>query len=342
VRKCSVKGVNGVEFVKYVESVSVATEGGLVEYVIEHRVDPLTKHVSRINPFRYMREAEAASRPVETASECPFCTPKVLRITPLPRSTRGNSVAFPNLYPFSAHHLVVVPNASRHLMGLEEISAEDLADAFHTIYEYFRGNYSRNRELKFVYINMNFLPTAGASQPHLHLQVFQEPRPTEFHRELLLKSLGYMRKFNANYWLDLVKSEEEVGERFIRRYNSCVLLSSFSPLLNGEVVCVFDVDSLFDLDPGDLAKVVAKTLKVYSELFKSHGVNLAIFDTGFYRKSISYFKPQMRLVVRKKLAELYANDVGFMELFHREPIVVIPPEKLADDLRSSFKGELTP
>lgn len=337
-RKYSTRGVNGVEFVKYVEDVEVRTEEKSIRYVIEHRVDPLTKHVTRISPSRARREAEIAEpRELGDGSTCPFCSPRVLRVTPLPRILRGYSAAFPNLHPFSAHHIVVVPNTSTHVVKLDELSAEDLANSLRLAFDYFKGNYSRDPSLKFAYVNMNFLPSAGASQYHLHFQVFQTSRPTTFHKELLARSMRYRRKFGTNYWDDIVKSEEELGERFIGWTGPCATIASFSPLLNGEVLCVFSSDLLAESGYEFLAEVLSKLLRAYGTAFPYHGMNMTIFDTVFYRKSSAYFRPHLRLVARKRLTEFYTNDVGFMELIHREPVVVVVPEKLAVDLKSSLR-----
>ena len=97
----------------------------------------------------------------------------VLTATPtFPDGSRiqfGESVTFPNLYPFGEGHVVTVITKDHFV---EMFSRQQIVDALHGQMKALvpAGGYAS--------INWNFLPSAGASLLHPHMQGLADSRPS--------------------------------------------------------------------------------------------------------------------------------------------------------------------
>src|SRR5208337_5575318 len=78
--------------------------------VLQYRREDLTGFQCRISPGRTTRGIDVPFRFLSDPEGCPFCPGQVERTTPaFPDGTRmrvGESITFPNLFPFARRHVV--------------------------------------------------------------------------------------------------------------------------------------------------------------------------------------------------------------------------------------------
>src|SRR5690554_3053439 len=86
----------------------IRTERGLLQY----RRELLTGIRCRISPVRVERRIDTAPAMPDSRDGCPFCPGAIDTSTPTfedgSRLRCGESVTFPNLYPFAGRHVVTV------------------------------------------------------------------------------------------------------------------------------------------------------------------------------------------------------------------------------------------
>jgi UDPglucose--hexose-1-phosphate uridylyltransferase len=86
----------------------VVTSRGTLQYRTEHH----TGLRCRISPDRLKRQIDTSLCYPSNAEGCPFCRDAVMTVTPTfpdgKRIIRGESVTFPNLFPFGEGHIVTV------------------------------------------------------------------------------------------------------------------------------------------------------------------------------------------------------------------------------------------
>src|SRR5512136_1264021 len=86
----------------------VVTSRGTLQY----RTEYLTGLRCRISPDRLKRRIDQTLYLPSSAEGCPFCRDAVMTVTPTfpdgNRILRGESVTFPNLFPFGEGHVVTV------------------------------------------------------------------------------------------------------------------------------------------------------------------------------------------------------------------------------------------
>jgi hypothetical protein len=113
--------------------------GELVRTTIDVRVDPLTRHTSRILPERGLmprNDFDLAAFARENQPRCPFCperidalTPKLTpAIHPSGRIVDGEAVLFPNLHAYSSHSCKSVYSPRLHYLPLEDMTERLVAD----------------------------------------------------------------------------------------------------------------------------------------------------------------------------------------------------------------------
>ncbi len=344
-----VRGYGGVEYERIIVKARLKEppKFELSEQVIEYRRDPLLKRWCRINKLRTLREIHITYDVMElfheTKRRCPFCANAIESRTPLLQDGRrlinGRTAAFPNLYPFAPYHLVVIPDMEDHYKAPWNLEIDELRNSIDLCRKFFIETHERDPHARYCSINMNFLYPAGASQPHLHLQVFLDYKPSWLTSFTLSRSRAYKLKFNSNYWDDIVKSEFEIGKRVFYKGDVTTWFAGFAPLCNGEVVGVFEYDktSVVELEDHEiegLARDLRRVFELLNSRLKALSLNMVIMDAGFEgKKSRGYFRLHVRVCIRKNPEPHYVNDVGFMELLHLEPVITIVPEELAESLR---------
>ncbi len=320
--------------------------------LVEYREDPLTGSQSRINVKRAGRARQAQRGEVDlsemierTRSGCFFCpenierrTPKFPpRICPNGRIRRGESVVFPNLFPFAEYHAVATLT-QRHFLDLDQFTPEMLVDNIMTSKEYIASVHRKVKRARYPMWIWNHMPPSAASVIHPHVQIVVDRAPTPELERLITRSEEYFRRHGRNFWQDLIDEEKRIGQRYIGESDSLAVIASYAPRGNREIQMIFKgVSNLADLDEnqtGDFASTIVKILRCYNKM----GVNS--FNLVTYSAPVGqnpdYFWLSARMISRPFFQPFYTGDSGFMERFFNVWVIETLPEELASEMRSAF------
>jgi galactose-1-phosphate uridylyltransferase len=294
----------------------VATPKGTLEY----RKESLTGLRCRISPDRLKRQIDQTLSIPSTSDDCPFCPASVLTATPtFPDGNRiqiGESVTFPNLYPFGEGHVVTVITKEHFV---DTFTHKQIADA---LYGQMRALLSIDG---YASINWNFLPSAGASLLHPHMQGLSETRPSAIVECYLSAGRAYRTTYGRTYW-EAVREEERISDRYL--FGDEILWSAHAvPIGEREVRGILPISSLHEFEDyiDLLARGILEILSLYRRL-GTHAFNMSVFfdkkgaDNGFcaFCSLISRINPNPSST----------SDSAFMERMHLEPVILTLPEEL--------------
>ncbi|HPS58472.1 MAG TPA: hypothetical protein PK514_10230 [Spirochaetota bacterium] len=306
----------------------------------EIRTDPFTGRNSRILffPLRELPVAGYEQILKKDTGFCPFCPENVEKITPkfnpelfsMERYRSGQAVCFPNAFPYDENGAVTVITPE-HFVGIDSFTCALIADAFSCCVEYLKDVSLKQPEAVFQSINWNFLPLAGSSIIHPHLQVTASAVATNYYNDIL-KTAGAL---NGNIFKSLVDYEKEAGERFLSDDGYFSWIAAFAP--QG----VFDVLAISSgyIEPGDLNSrrldaLVGGILKVLKFIASMQMIsfNLSLFFVIGERG----FTPHLRMCPRTNLPPLDTSEINYMKMIHNEPMSTLKPEDVAAELKKSW------
>ena len=294
----------------------VVTERGTLQYREEH----LTGLHCRISPDRLRRQIDQSLYLPSNAAGCPFCHDAVLAVTPTfpdgSRIIRGDSVTFPNLFPFGEGHIVTVITRKHNVTTF---TGQQIVDALLSQIEALRPVDG------YPSINWNYLPSAGASLVHPHLQGLSDPYPSRILELYLTASSNYRKTHRTNYWDD-VKDQERSSDRYL--FGEEIHWSAHAvPVGEREVRGILPISTLDEMENYVhlMARDILEILALYREL-GTHAFNMSLFfdkcgdDHGFraFCSMISRINPNPSST----------SDSAFMERLHLEPVIMTLPEDL--------------
>jgi len=320
-----------------------------LEVESEIRFHPLTGRTSRIAHFATFQgfpKTDLGPLAESTRNACPFCADKVETITPkfpsdmVPegRIKLGETVIFPNLSPYDKHSAVAVATRE-HYVPLLELSSRQLTDAFAGALQYFERCAKDDPEAEYPLVNWNYMPYAGASMVHTHLQVYATSNPGNYHADLIDASRAYRKKSGHNFWADFLAEEIRLDERYIGRTGNAEWLTHYTPFgTMGDVLFMFpNRASSWDLLPQDLSDMV----QGLQRLFRYYdSVGLQSFNLALYpgARGQDYFWTHGIVSPRISLNPATgACDINALRHLYNEPFSIIRPEKQRDDIRPFFK-----
>jgi UDPglucose--hexose-1-phosphate uridylyltransferase len=303
----------------------IPTAKGILQYRKEH----FTGLTCRISPDRLNRHIDHASYIPETSEPCPFCRENIFSVTPtFPDGNRiihGESVTFPNLYPFGKSHIVTVITRDHSVLIFTHRQIVDALFSQAEALQHIDG---------YASINWNFLPSAGASLIHPHMQGLSDSRPSRIVDQYIRASQQYRRKHSRNYW-EAVKMEEKVSERYL--FGDEILWSAHAvPVGEREVRGILPISSLDDLAEyvDLLAQGILEILSLYRTLC-TYAFNMSIF---FDKKDNNNgFFAFCSLISRINPNQLSTSDSAFMERLHLEPVILTLPEDLGRYYRTGHQ-----
>jgi UDPglucose--hexose-1-phosphate uridylyltransferase len=294
----------------------LATSAGLLQYRQEH----LTGLRCRISPGRLNRHLDQELIVRNNSDGCPFCPEQVFSVTPTfadgSRIVRGESVTFPNLFPFGEGHVVTVITREHFVDTFRRGQVVDallgLGEALRTVDGY-------------ASINWNFLPSAGASLVHPHMQGLADTRPSQIVSRYLHAGKEYSRVHGRRYW-DAVREEERSSDRYL--FGDEILWSAHAvPVGEREVRGILPISSLDEIETytGSLADGILEILSFYRKL-GTYAFNMSIFFDK--RGADNGFCSFCSLISRINPNPSSTSDSAFMERLHLEPVILTLPEDL--------------
>ena len=322
------------------------------EIPLEIRYDPLTGQTARIfdlayRPIERPDFKEMVKRSRETI--CPFCPEAIEKSTtlypkevlPEGRVTVGEACLFPNLLPLDRYTGVCVMSR-KHYIAIEEFTPEVMKDAFMAALSFIRQVAEQDPTVRNFNINWNYMPPAGSSIIHPHLQVNCGEIPTRQISLQMEASRKYYTENDRTFWEDYIVAEKEAKERFIMDLGQTFWTMSFAPYgAYPDLWCIFpEHSSLLELRDEDLdpfLQGLAGAIKYISgEEFYSFNVSI------FSGREEEHFRVNGRVSPRLLLREIGNSDQTYYQVLHREPCSMKPPESMRERVLSLFREQVGP
>lgn len=324
--------------------------GELIEVAarVELRFDPLTGRTCRLVPYSLLRIIRPDLDALEKRSKaltCPFCPPLVERITPrfppdlFPEGLirRGKAFAFPNIDPYDVYGVVVVMT-DEHFVTPDKLDHETVCNAITAAHTYIKRVREVDARAEYSFIAWNYMPPAGGSLVHPHLQCNAGYYPTSYQKQILGASGRYYKEKGTNYWVDLIEQEKRTGERWVGKTGGVAWLTGFAPRGRlSDVIAVFpDKASVTELTEDDLSDFTAGLLRVIGYF---NELNLISFNMSTYSGlDKREFRVHARITPRGQLlySPIETSDQFYYQILHDENICILPPEDAAAGLRKRF------
>jgi UDPglucose--hexose-1-phosphate uridylyltransferase len=314
----------------------------------EIRTDPLTGRTARICHFMKLQweKPDFETLVAGTDAWCPFCADKVLKVTPcfakelIPegRLQKDDMVIFPNIAPYDSIGAVAT-FGDRHYIPMTAFDPAHMAAAFGFALDFFkRVDATGHPESVYPIINWNYMPPAGSSLIHPHLQVFSTSSAPNLMQQELIASKSYLETHGSNFWDDLVAAEILSGERYLGKIGRSHWLTAFAPMgVAGDVLAVFEgvrcTLELSDQDILDMATGLAKVMAEYDKI-GVYSFNMNFFTgakTDDHYRFHLLFSP--RTFFNQKLG---TPDIGALRNLFNETLCMAYPEEINGMLKKGF------
>jgi UDPglucose--hexose-1-phosphate uridylyltransferase len=313
--------------------------GEPVQRPIEIRRHPITFRSCRITLSRSL-EKEAGTEflpepPPNAAdtSQCPFCEPQVLRMTPrldskifsAPRFKTGKSVLFPNLFPYGSYSAVSLVDEN-HFVEIGSASPESYSDCFKNAVRYLKEISTMDSDALYMALTQNHLPSAGGSLLHPHLQINADRVPSNHHRFLRERSGGYYEQNGSLLFSDYLAHERDDGSRYIGVTGDWEWMAAFAPEgffeIWGILPGIVSIRDLSDEHLSALAQGVVNTQRLYRSLNRNgYNLGMLIVEAPFSRLEL-----HIVLVVRSNHAPWVRNDHTGFEVMLGDMATFVAPE----------------
>jgi galactose-1-phosphate uridylyltransferase len=337
-----------LQFISQSVNARIVEPGGReIERLVEIRTNPITGRTSRITFSRGLETEPGTARlpdpppDARATDQCPFCPPQLERLTPRltpaldadGRLVRGESVLFPNLFPYAAYSAVSLFDR-QHYVPIGTAAPETYRDSFVNCRRFLKRVRRQAPETVYMAITQNHLPSAGGSLLHPHLQVHADRVAANHFRFLEARAAAHFDATGRGLFSDYLAQEQCDGRRVIGACGRWQWLAAFAPegfyelwaLLPG-VISFFDIT---DKDWSDLAAGVLRAQKLYRHLNRN-GYNLGLLAVENGRSRL-----ELRLVMlaRSNHAPWVRNDHTGFEVMLGDMATFSAPEETARQARS--------
>ena len=180
----------------------LAAGGAWTRVRLRWRRDPLTGASARILTGVKL---QPSTRPdmTELTAKPPFCpfdsehletatVPFPAELTTEGRIRVGRAVVVPNIMAYATHSAVGIYDPGRHFLDLDELTPVLVGDALIAMVRHARAVRRFDPTAQWSSINANFLPPAGASLIHPHLQSAHDAHGLTSQRLLVERSSAWM------------------------------------------------------------------------------------------------------------------------------------------------------
>jgi UDPglucose--hexose-1-phosphate uridylyltransferase len=316
----------------------------------EYRADPLTGRNSTViggmlgyvSGFLKSDEQLLGSLVEKTRATCPFCPDSVRTKTPMftpdflkeGRLCFEDAVVVPNLLGHAERSVLVVLS-KEHYLKLDQFTPELILNGFRGGVAYLRRLKEVEPSIRFPAFVFNYLPPAGSSIFHPHMQVLVRDRPFYLVGLTLEKSRAYSERYGSNYWRDLVEKERG-GERHLFANNNVEWLVPFAPLrgMNEVQAVVRGRSNLLELSGEEwfeLAEGISKVLRFYQEEGYS-SFNVVLMSAPL-NEHLDYFDVNLRIISRPGVQGSSFTDAWALPYLLWDGEAVEEPEKFAERVR---------
>ena len=329
----------------------IKPDGQMVEQPVEIRTNPITGRTSRI-AFSRIKEKEAATDslpqpPPEAndSSQCPFCRPQLTSKTPRlhpnltasGRLSQGDSVLFPNLFPYGSYSAVSLFN-DEHFVEIGTATSLSYADSFLNCCRYLTKVICYDPQAVYMAITQNHLPSAGGSLLHPHLQINADRVPANYQRFLLQRANEFYQQTGKYLFSSYLSQEKAEGSRYIGTTGSWQWMSAFAPEGFFEIWGILPRSTSLQQpaagDWKDLAQGILNTQRFYRSLCRN-GYNLGLVSVEI---PASRLELRIIIVVRSNYAPWVRSDYTGFEVMLGDMTTFVAPEQTAAWARPFFEG----
>ena len=320
----------------------------------EYRADPLTGRNTTVirGMLKYICKSLVSDEELlrslvkKTKMNCPFCPESVKEKTPMftrdfleeGRIFVGDAVVIPNLLGHAERSVLVVLS-KEHYLKLEDFTAKLIFDGFKGGLAYLKRLSEVEPSIRFPVFIFNYLPPAGSSILHPHMQVLARDRPFYLANLLLEKSKAYYEGNKSSYWSDLA-SKEKGGERYLFGTNEIEWLVPFAPLRGSNEVqaIVSGKSNLLELNDEEwlgLAEGISKILRFYHK--QSYVSFNIILLSGPVNRHLDYFDVNLRMISRPGIQASSFTDAWGLPYLLWDGEAVEEPELFAERIKKSIR-----
>jgi len=308
----------------------------------EVRHDPLTGHSTRILdfPVREVRRDDLRSLGETSRQFCPFCPEVIDQVTPKfhpdllckERYSLGDALCVPNVFPYDENGAVCVMT-KKHYVALTEFTHGIISDALACCFEYLHDVVIRQPDMIYQSVNWNYMPLAGGSVIHPHLQITASSSPTNYYTDMLPALKDYRAEHGSDYWEDLCRQEQQLGQRSIAAGDNVSWLVAFAPM------GVFDILGIFhkvhipaDIDEATLKDLVQGIMHVlkYIDSLNMSSLNMSVY----FHMNNSLFTPHLRICPRVSIPPFDTSQVNYMKMLHNESLTIMKPEDICYGIKA--------
>jgi UDPglucose--hexose-1-phosphate uridylyltransferase len=327
--------------------------GQAAERSIEIRTHPITGRTCRITYSR-INEKEAGTdalpQPPPDAAEtarCPFCRPRVASDTPRihpdladeGRMMQGESLLFPNLYPYGSYSAVSLFNDD-HFVEIGAATVSSYADSFINSSRYLKKVLDHDPQAVYIAVTQNHLPSAGGSLLHPHLQINADRIAGNHHRFLMQKADAFHRQTGQYLFSRYLLHEKTEGSRYIGKTGAWEWMAAFAPEGFFEIWGILPrIASFQEVTANgwqDLARGVINTQRFYRSLCRN-GYNLGLLAV---ETSASRLELRIVIVVRSNYAPWVRSDYTGYEVIVGDMATFVAPEQTAAWARPFFRAKI--
>jgi UDPglucose--hexose-1-phosphate uridylyltransferase len=308
----------------------------------EIRYDPLTGHSTRILnfPVRRVERPDLTEIIEKSKAICPFCPELVELVTPkfhpdlisTERFIRGGSICFPNAFPNDENAAVTVMSKTHYVpvAGFDEVI---LADSIKCCIDYLEEITLKQPSAVYQSINWNYMPLAGGSIIHPHLQVSASSTPTNYYSSIEPVLSAYPGDNGNLFWEALIEKEKKEGQRFITESENMSWVVAFAPMGIFDVIGVIKhCTRASDLTGDVLSEMLAGILRVlaYIDSLNMHSLNMSLY----FRLESDIFTPHIRICPRVSIPPFGTSQINYMRMLHNEPMTTVRPESVCEAMKS--------
>ncbi|MFH1981993.1 MAG: galactose-1-phosphate uridylyltransferase [Pseudomonadota bacterium] len=326
--------------------------GQVVEHVVEVRTDPVTGRTARVTLARSAekeRGTEWLPPPPPDAADvgaCPFCPPQRDRLTPVfaakfapqGRLVHGDSVLFPNLFPYGGYSAVSLFD-DRHFVEIGTAAAHSYAGCLVNCQRYLDRVAQTDPAAIFTAITQNHLPSAGGSLLHPHLQIHADRIAPNFLRYLEKRAADYRQATGGYLFSDLLAAELSHGARVIGRTGDWHWLAAFAPEGFYEVWAILpqcvSIAAVSVPQWRDLAEGITNAQKFYRSRNRN-GYNLGLVAVA---GADSALELRLRMVVRGNYGPWVRSDHTGYEVMLGDMATFQAPETTALQARPFWQSD---
>ena len=194
---------------------------------------------------------------------------------------------------------------------MEELKPEMMRDAFLVVQEFIRRVSEVDPRVDCFSINWNYMPPAGSSLVHPHLQVLCGERPTNHMRLQLEGANRYYRENGREFWDDFIREEKERASRYIGEIGPTFWTVGYVPMSHiPDVWCILpEHKSLLGVGEEALSAFLEglSAILTYYHTLNLFSFNVSIFSFRFEE----HFRVNARILPRLVLRDIGNSDYHF-------------------------------